>query len=331
MKSTNPKSHLRHRIDNVVSVRHFERLVGMPCDAIDEIAKKAGRYYQPFDKRRHASDPKWRHIDNPVGRLREIQDRLQKRIFSRIDFPAGMHGGVKGRSLVDNARPHTRSPEIVRIDLANCFPNIRPRQVYDALRRLGWSAEMASKVTRLTTYQQRLPQGAPTSSSLANLVLMPLYDEICEIAEGHDAAVTFWVDDIILSGDHPQRAVEDVIKAINRNGHRTSRRKIDILRHHVCAQRVTGVVVNAGLSAGRARLRGIRNTIRQLADSPVAPTDKQLKSIDGRIGAVDQINPRQGAVLEKLRNDLLPQSGLPGKEEYVDLYRPCRNAARHRQ
>src|SRR6185436_20457188 len=72
-----------------------------------------------------------------------------------------------------NAFQHLGKHLVVRIDIQDFFSSITDRQIYSVWAdKLGNSPPVASLLTTLTTYRRHLPQGAPTSTYLANLVLL---------------------------------------------------------------------------------------------------------------------------------------------------------------
>ena len=249
----------------LVSLRRLEHLLARDRRRIIEIAGSAGRYYRPFDRRRERGKGKWRHIDNPVGPLKAIQKEIQRKILRPLELPETMLGGVAGRSIRDYAAHHVQQPVLVTLDLQDCFPRIGDLKVYKVFREvLGCSTEIAGLLTKLTTFQHRLPQGAPTSPTLANLTLLRMHREIVELADGLGLICAFYLDDIALSGHRAGDAVNSVIKIIQKHGHSARRRKIRRMRSGE-AQKVTSVVVNRKISAGRERRQMIRERIFELA------------------------------------------------------------------
>jgi RNA-directed DNA polymerase len=289
------------------------------------IASHAARYYHPFDIRRSGSD--WRHIDNPVEELREIQRRLYRRVFRDLEFGPHVMGFVPGRSIAQNARPHLRKPVVVTLDIRKCFPSIRPEQVYNVFTgTLGFPPDTAAILTKLTTFQYRLPQGAPTSPTLANLVLAPVYAGTVTVAEALGLECSFWADDIALSGPDAQLAIQPTIDVIHRHGFRVNRRKIEVMPA-ASEQRVTGNTVNATLSVGRDRLTGIRHEIYRLCHSETV-REQELESVLGKIGQVRSVNPAQGEALERYARSRLPPSGTAERERRNETRR-CSHTRRH--
>jgi len=317
------------RAIRLVSIRRLEELLGEKREDIYRIAEHAGRYYEPFDRRRQIGSGKWRHIDNPSPNLKRIQRKINKRILSQLEFPDTMFGGVRGRTVLQNATAHLGQPLVVTLDLKDCFPSITDRQVFDSLRnRGGCSTDIASVLTKLTTYQKRIPQGAPTSLTLANLCLISLSTKLSEIAESFDLKISLFVDDIALSGARALDAMEDCIRAIHSFGHSVAQKKI----HRMPAstrQTVTGLVVNRVISIPLEKREDIRNLILDTAHQPLIP-DHILRSIAGKIRYVTSVSPHHGLVLKHLAEKYLPKKGVSVKRIPTYEQRLCNDYSRHR-
>lgn len=312
----------------IVSKNQVSHLLGRPWREVEAIAETAGRYYEPFDHRRVRGRGKWRHIDNPTGELKTIQGRIYQRILLPVQLPETITGGVRGRSVRDHAAPHVGQPALVTIDLRACFPSIDHRAVHRVYRGLGCSPTIARTLTQLTTFQGCLPQGAPTSPALANLVLLDLHVELQQIARERGLVLTQYVDDIAMSGAGAQDAIEPVIQAIMRHGHSVSRRKVEVA-HAGLQQRVTGTVVNEIQSVDRKYREELYVRIHELACA-ADPLDADLKAVRSKIAHVENVNATQGRVLRALAERILPETGVEGRRPRTDEYRRCAHRRRHR-
>src|SRR5579862_1194435 len=164
------------------SIRALEALLGYPREEIRRIAEHAGAFYNPFQKKdrfrpfqKKFKPPKTRIIDNPTNPLKGLQKSVQRNLLRQISLPSYLCGGVKGRSLLDNVFIHLDSKVLVTIDIKSYFPSITNIQVYDVWRhRLKCSHRISEILTKVTTFERHLPQGASTSTTLANLVLNSL-------------------------------------------------------------------------------------------------------------------------------------------------------------
>lgn len=312
----------------IVSMRHLEALLGFDRKELKEVAARAGSYYRPFDRKKKGRD-KWRHIDNPTDPLKDIQRQIHRRILSNFPFPEYLSGGIPGRSIVDHARPHVGRQVLVNLDLKNCFPSIHDLMVFRAYRELlGCSPTIASLLTQLTTFQHHLPQGAPTSSLLANLVLLPMHEEIHRFCRENGWEYGAFVDDMTISGYAAERAIEPVIRIVRDHGMAVRASKVERMPHHR-GQKVTGVNVNRKPSAGRKRIQALREEILAAANDEVMDPAK-LMSLWGKVRHVGSICRTQGRSLELFAERLLPKPPANQKTWRIGETRPCRGLSRQR-
>jgi hypothetical protein len=115
-----------------------------------------------------------RAIDAPSEALKDLQRRILRRLLAPLPVHPAATGFVRGRSIVDNARPHAARGVVINIDLADFFPSITAARVRALFRALGWGGEAANILTNICTHEGRLPQGAPTSPAISNLVCRKL-------------------------------------------------------------------------------------------------------------------------------------------------------------
>lgn len=282
----------------LVSVRELAFKVKVPRETVEAQAALAGRYYRPFDLEKKPGSDRWRHIDNPLEPLKRLQKLITRRILRDVDLPLELTGGIAGRSLVDNAKPHVAQPTVVCLDLESFFPHINNDRVYEALRRhLGCSPEVASLLTRLTTYQRRLPQGSAASSYLANLVLVTVMDELRVIAMDRGLRLSCYIDDLTFSGEGAEQAIGEIVGVLASHRLKISRSKLSI-SHQNEARSVTGVGVNRRPSIPRGKMRAARDFLNSLADS-VSVTESELLRAKGIVAQADQINTSQANYLRR--------------------------------
>jgi len=276
---------------------------------LEQLAADAVHHYHPFVR---VTRKKSRRIDNPDERLKRVQRRIDRTLLKKMALPGHLHGGVIGRSALTNASEHLGTHMVVRLDLRDFFPSVTDRQVYAVwVKTLGYSPKVAALLTSLTSYHGRLPQGAPSSSSLANLVLSDADSEIRTAALSAGCTYTRYVDDLIFSGAGSQNLVASVAAALQKAGFRVSRAKIALMRGSEL-QEVTGLSVNSrrGPSVPRYKRSRVRAAIRSLSD-PCAGQHfaTALRSITGRVqqvsitnsGAAQALRRQLAAVLERGR------------------------------
>lgn len=306
----------------LVSWRRLSDLLGFDQRFIKQIADECGKYYEPFDRRKIFGSGKWRHIDNPQGPLKVIQRRIQDRLLANVSLPKGMIGGVRGLSALDHARLHVQQPCLVTLDIKDCFPSLKPESVFNVfINNVGCSGDIAHYLTQLTTFQHRLPQGAPTSPMLANLVLIPLYQDLVSIAASLALQCSIYVDDIALSGYLARDAILPASLAIRKYGLCVSRRKIIIMSKNK-SQTVTGIAVNSGIDLTSEKKINLFDEIIELSSARII-YEHDLNSINGKIRYVKTVCPAAGEWLSSIAQKYLPSSGQTGIKPKRGETRTC--------
>jgi RNA-directed DNA polymerase len=265
---------------------------------IERAARHPETYYRTFEIAKPGRTDR-RRIETPREPLKQIQRRIHRRLLTTVPLPPEMCGACPGKSILTNAAPHCRQPVVVTMDLRDCFPSTKYQQALAVYKgTFNCSPPIASLLTRLTTLRGSVPQGAPTSSTLVNLCLVPLCLELRSIAAHHEVALTMYLDDITLSGPQATETVAPAIEAVMRHGYAISSRKLQVLPASA-RQRVTGVVVNKTPSAGQRRLLEVRREILDVSQAPFVAA-RRLDSLRGKLAQITSINPTQGAALERL-------------------------------
>jgi RNA-directed DNA polymerase len=293
----------------ILSVRDFARSVGSTAARLNEIAEEIQSHYRPFSKM-DAKKQKVRHFRDPNPELKKIQKNISG-LIARFAFSDIAPGGVTGKSPRSNATPHLGQRCVVNVDVKSFFPNVRHYVVYGLFRReLGFGRDVARLLTRLTTLDAGLPQGAPSSNAIANLLLTNVVDKpVSFVAAKMNAEATRFVDDFTFSGGEPRPLINATAKALSRrrlsiwrkNGKFQATPKLKITPNSQ-RQEVTGLVVKrrSGPSLSRERRDAVRAAIFQLVSiADASSRNKALESIRGRITHVRTYNPGTALRLEK--------------------------------
>jgi len=198
----------------IKSLRHFEAVIGYKTSQIDNVISNLEKYYNIFPLQKKSG--KIRMITSSESVLRDLHDRLNNRIFSHINLPYFITGSVKERSAVLNAKYHSGKKYHFQTDLVSYFNFISNKFVYATLVELGLSADVASYITKLTTYKGHLPQGAPTSPFLCNIVGLKIFDyDIIEFCKQKNLVYTRYIDDLTFSADHDLKEyIPELLKII---------------------------------------------------------------------------------------------------------------------
>lgn len=142
---------------------------------------------------------KTRTICPSRGDLKFVQHRLKNRLLSQYPLPKNIHGGVKSRSNITNAKIHQGKKYVFMTDLQNFYPSINAAMVYKTLVSLGETPYFASHVSKLTTWKNMVPQGAPTSTHISNLVFLATDKRLIDFCDKRGITYTRYIDDLTFS------------------------------------------------------------------------------------------------------------------------------------
>ncbi|HHL45900.1 MAG TPA: RNA-directed DNA polymerase [Gammaproteobacteria bacterium] len=301
------------------------RFKGRPIGSIEALARalyvslrqlhwaigRADALYRPM-KPITKPDGSVRQTYNPAAPLKEIQRSINRNIFSRVKFPIYLQGGIRDRNnprhCIANAKLHCGATIVFNEDIFSFFPSITRRQVQDVWQNLfRFPPEIAEALTILTTYQGILPQGAPTSSYLANLVLWRQEPELVTNLAARGIRYSRYVDDITLSSrrficNHQKaEVIQQVRRLCNGNGFRMKgcKERIETSGKPMC---VNNLQINHGVTLPKKERARIRAAVRacevyhsESRDS--SEYQKLLNSTLGRVSRLRQLHPKEGTDL----------------------------------
>ena len=209
-------------------------------------------------------------------------------------------GFVKGKDLKSNARFHRSQKVLVNLDIKDFFPSISIYDVCNIFYEMGYSKKLSMFLSHLCCYHECLPQGAPTSPYLSNLMMRSFDNEITELIQTYKIRYTRYADDITVSGDfEPSTIIHYINKTLYKYGFRLNKNKTRVCRKNA-RQEVTGIVVNSYMQASKERRKKIRQEVYYIKkyglESHLSHTKETrahyLNNLLGRIGYVLYVNPK---------------------------------------
>jgi RNA-directed DNA polymerase len=310
---------------------------------LEREAETSLRHYRTVVRRKPGGV---RVIEIPKPRLREIQRRLLRHVLNPIALHPTAHGCVPGSSVATALAPHEGSAIVLRCDLESFFASVSPGRVWGVLRNAGYPEAVAHTIAGLTTTSMarrdwesvvppvhpndldrhrrlgrwlaspHLPQGAPTSPALANLVGFTLDRRLAGLSSALGLHYTRYVDDLIFSGPglRPAKLARAIGQIAVEEGFRLASPKT-IAIPSSRRQQFLGAVVNAKVGPGRRELDQLRAIVHNCVSHGWAgqargrPRDEFRAHLTGRIAWVNGLDPRRG---EQLR---LRASAIKWSEE----------------
>lgn len=312
-----------NELDWFADVRGFERTTRRP--------KTRHYHYRLLTKR----FGRVRVIESPKPCLKSIQRQLLSELVNRIPTHDAAHGFRAGRSILSFAKPHLGRHTVLKMDLQDFFPSITMARVRDVFRVAGYPEEVANLLAGLCTNRTpadiwsdstcsvnrneraaqfryavpHLPQGAPTSPALANLVAFRLDSRLHRLSKVIGADFTRYADDLVFSGDeafqrNAKRVSSLIAKIAREEGFDMNHHKTRIMNRSG-QQRIAGLVVNERPNLSRRefdRLKAILTNCRRFGPSTqnrAGVTDFR-RHLEGRVAFAESINPEKGQKLRRL-------------------------------
>ncbi|MBP7868314.1 MAG: RNA-directed DNA polymerase [Acidobacteria bacterium] len=269
-----------------------------------------------------------RLISTPMPRLKQAQYWVLGNILERIPIHSCAHGFVAKHSIVTNASMHTGTDVVVNCDLENFFPTISYRRVRGLFRALGYSEQVATilallctepevdrvecdgETYHLCTSERHLPQGAPSSPMLTNILCRRLDRRLSNLAETLGFSYSRYADDLTFSGSGEARGkVGKLLRKtegiVSHEGFRINRDKTRVQRRGR-RQEVTGIVVNERPAVNRENLRRMRAVLFRLEKDGLRGQHwgrggEVISALEGYAHFVAQVDPAKGGrFLEQL-------------------------------
>ena len=233
---------------------------------------KQGRGYRSFQIPKKNGGV--RLIDAPCDRIKYIQYKVKSICESKYHPKKCCHGFAYKRSCVTNASNHINKKWCLNFDLLDFFPSINFGRIFGLFKSqvFNYDDKLATTLAIICCYNKRLPQGAPSSPILANMIANNLDKKLIEVLKNNKCTYTRYADDITIStnmksfpssiveyfDELPQIQLSEGIRnIIKENGFNVNQLKTRLSGNSAC-QMVTGIVVNKKLNLKRKYYRILR-------------------------------------------------------------------------
>lgn len=232
-----------------------------------------------------------RVIAQPNRELKAFQSWVLRSILDKLSSSEHSKGFEKNTSILDNASPHVGSNYVLTIDLEDFFPSIKVEKVYSIFYSIGYNKLISSVLASVCTFDGRLPQGAPTSPKLANLICAKLDARLYGYAGPRGIVYTRYADDITFSAQTAQRiykAKAFINTVIVDEGFSVNNRKTKISGTQR-QKRITGLIVSehhAGI--GRQKYREMRVKLHRFFSG----IDHDVNHINGMLAFIYDVDYR---------------------------------------
>lgn len=210
----------------VLTLNHLATRAGVDYAMLRSVIAGGEGHYRHFRISKRSGGK--RVISIPAPNLMTTQRWLAAYVLNPLPVHHASYAFKPGASIGKCAARHCGARWLIKLDVAAFFGSISEIQVYRVFRSLGYQPLVAFEFARLTTFAPRqslrylsptwrakahpspiaeyacrrlgyLPQGAPTSPMLSNLVMRDADAKIEAIAKGHGLVFTRYSDDLTFS------------------------------------------------------------------------------------------------------------------------------------
>ena len=298
--------------------------LGFTPRTLYSVSRRTGRHYHPIQIPKGSGG--YRELLVPDELLKRIQTRIYQRLLFREPVSRYAMAYRPGGSVQRNAAPHVGKPMLLKLDIDHFFDHI----TYPLVKEKVFPGERYSEANRillsvLCTCRGALPQGAPTSPAISNLILREFDEKLGVWCRAGDITYTRYCDDMTFSGDFDPKPVIDYVSSkLGVLGFFLNRRKTVAARRGQ-RQTVTGLIVNEKLrvpSGYKRRLRqelyycmkyGIESHLSHVG-SELSP-DRCIASLLGQVSYVLSAEPGNDEAARFRRWLLDERKRIHGREE----------------
>ncbi|WP_430735345.1 retron St85 family RNA-directed DNA polymerase [Halodesulfovibrio aestuarii] len=290
----------------IYSASHFCTLVGYAPQYVMGVANNSTEFYRNFHiAKRNGSR---RSISEPLPSLKEIQYWILENILEQLPISPYAKAYRKGYGLRHNARFHRKQDVLVRIDIKNFFPSLQIGLVFNLFRSLGYSESVAALLSQLCCKDNALPQGAPTSPYLSNVLCKDIDTSLATYAKEKEYRYTRYADDLFFSGAvFPSSLLGFVKLVLAKYQLKINYSKVKVYRKEN-QQRVTGVVVNNKMQVPRTYRKKLRQEVYYIKKNGLyghmlhkgITQSNYLEHLIGKANHILNVNPKDKEALTTL-------------------------------
>lgn len=304
-------------ISDIESREQLAFLLNIPLSKLTYLlyVKRIDNCYTSFDIKKKnngvrvisAPNEDLKDIQRKLGYLLELHHKAflkEKNIDNKIS-----HGFEKNKSIITNAAVHRNNKYILSIDIKDFFDSIhfgRVRGFFNKNIEFNLPLDMATVMAQLVCYKGVLPQGAPTSPIVSNLICNILDIRILNLVKKYRMNYTRYADDMTFSTndrcivDNYDGILEEIANELGKFGLHINDKKTRLI-YKDSRQEVTGLVVNKIINVNRhycKKTRAMAENLYRKGSFYIGDEEGSIKQLEGRFAYINQLdyynNKRKG-------------------------------------
>jgi RNA-directed DNA polymerase len=254
---------LNKNVPIIFNLEHLSLLLGRKKDYLSSVVNSPDNHYRKFKIKKRSGG--FRDITTPYPALLEIQYWIYDNILKTITFNSAAHGFTIKKSIITNSKIHAGEKQLLKIDLKDFFPSIKLNRVIFIFKELGYPNIVAFYLSSICCYEESLPQGAPTSPVLSNIVARKLDNRLINLSKKFKLKYTRYADDLTFSGNSvPAILIKYITKIVTEEGFQVNETKTRLYRSK-SKRIVTGVsVIDKEIKLPRKYKRSLKQELHYI-------------------------------------------------------------------
>lgn len=213
----------------IFDFNHLRLLMGRSTPYFTSVVNSPENHYRSFEIKKRSGG--FREILAPYPALLEMQNWIYNNILKKVSVSPYSHGFTRKKSIITNAKIHLKQKELLKLDLKDFFPSININRIIFVFKSLGYTNQVAFYLASLCCYEQHLPQGAPTSPYLSNIIAKQLDKRLISLSKKYNLRYTRYADDLTFSGDSiPTKLIDYIQYIVNDEGFTINSQKTRLYR-----------------------------------------------------------------------------------------------------
>lgn len=192
--------------------QHLSLLLGLDEQYINSVVYGADCHYRTFYIRKKSGGV--RELSAPHYTLKYVQGWIYQNILKNVKVNYCAHGFRPKKSILTNAKVHVNNRFLLKIDMKDFFPSIDINKVVNIFRSMGYSNHVSFYLASICCVNGHLPQGAPTSPALSNIIARHIDNRILGLCKKMNYRYSRYADDIAISGENIESWFADYVKKI---------------------------------------------------------------------------------------------------------------------
>ncbi|MCM1140697.1 MAG: reverse transcriptase family protein [Muribaculum sp.] len=285
---------------------HLSLLMGIEYSYLLGVSNSQSKYYKQYLLPKKSAG--YRVIMEPYPTLKLAQTWILKNILYANDdlVASNAKAFVRKVGLRDNAKFHKSKKVLLNIDLVDFFGSIDFSMVLELFTRLGYNKQCSVMLSNLCTLGSILPQGAPTSPMISNMIFYPVDTIIFEYCRQRKIMYTRYADDLSFSGDFDAYEMLRFLNEILKKFHFRINGKKTKICYSGNRQAVTNIVVNEKIQTRKDYRKVIRQNIYYIRrfgleshlstvnakNGTLWKPESYLNHLRGKVGFALYVNPK---------------------------------------